>query len=153
MLVDPATASYWAFGAPVPPPVQRFFARRKQQIGGLELLGVHTAISTWAPWLAGRKVIFWVDNRGAEAQLRRGAARRGWDHNLLVGYFWQRVAGLHADVTLERVCSKSNISDGPSRDRWESIGAECVEDLPMWPEEISERAPMGHLEGVVWGDP
>lgn len=91
-----------------------------------EIAAIKIAICTFAPELAGRKVVLYSDNVGAEKATAKGSAR-AFDHNDLVHSIWS--FALHHKVRLwvERVPSKYNISDSPSRFQYkimEDIGAE-----------------------------
>ena len=79
----------------------------------LELLSIALGLSSFAPWLKGRKVHVWSDNTGAEASTSRGSAR-SFDHTCLVHAVWLQAAKLGIDMRVDRVPTEDNISDLPS---------------------------------------
>ena len=72
------------------------------------------ALDTWAPLLQGQEVFLFVDNTSALASLTKGFSPRA-DSVKLVGDFWLRACKLQLHAWIERVESKSNLSDGASR--------------------------------------
>ena len=83
-------------------------------MGQLEILACPLALSTWAETLAGRRVLLFVDNDAAAACLVRGYSPKA-DSSALVGSFWLLASRTRAEIYIDRVESKSNIADGPSR--------------------------------------
>ena len=65
-------------------------------------------------WTACR---IWIDNTAGEAALGKGAAKAD-DHNMLSHALWLHAAKEHIGIQFERVESKQNISDDPSRLDW-----------------------------------
>ena len=108
--------------------MQIFTCRADRQILGLELLAIALALCSFDIFIHGRRVRVWSDNTGAEAATRRGCAK-AFDHNCIIHGLWTLVLNLHVDLQLERVPTKDNIADCPSRGDFvllESIGAEYV---------------------------
>ena len=106
------------------------------QIMGLEILAVLVALCTWRDSLAGKCVRIWEDNAGAEGSLAKGASHSE-DHNLLVHAIWYMAAKYGFGLWIERVASDDNISDCPSRERYETLielGAYWV--APVTPPEL-----------------
>ena len=104
-------------------------AWRDQQIMAWELLAVALGVSTFAEQLKGRRVRAWVDNTGGKNALRAGAAK-ATDHSLVVHALWLHAARFGYGLWIERVASKDNISDLPSRESYrllEEMGAAWVE--------------------------
>ena len=89
-------------------------------MGQLELLAAPFAFSTWADRLMNRSVLLWIDNDAAAASLVKGYSLKG-DNAEIVGEFWILVASLRSHVYIDRVESKNNIADGPSRDDYELL--------------------------------
>ena len=129
---------------------RRWLHSRRQPIVLYEFFAVHTELAAWGDRLAGRRVIFWIDNRTAERILIRGSARPA-DPNVLVSWFWQRCALLRIRPEIYRVASSSNISDGPSRGDWSNLGPEVVPGRVDLPPEMMRPCPRTELEAIVWG--
>lgn len=105
------------FYTDVKPPqslMEKFCKRRDKQITTLEIVAIMIGLSTFASLLRGRRVILYSDNSGAEKSTVKGAARAP-DHNSLVHAIWTHVLRQRIHLWIERVPSKDNISDCPSR--------------------------------------
>ena len=87
---------------------------RSNHMGQLELLAAPFAALTWASLLENRSIICFIDNDSAGANLVKGYSKQP-DSSALVGEFWLIMASLKANVYIDRVESKSNLADGPSR--------------------------------------
>eukprot|EP00435_Cladocopium_sp_Y103_P046884 s338_g13.t1 len=87
---------------------------KQNYMGQLEILACPLAVATWETKLAGRRVIMFVDNDSAASGLVKGYSPKS-DSTALIGHFWLLVAAVAAEVYLDRVESKSNLADGPSR--------------------------------------
>ena len=87
---------------------------RKSYMGQLELLATVLALSTWSRTLQERHVILFVDNDSAASGLVKGYSPQ-LDSGAIIGQFWLSVAEQKLSVYIDRVESKSNPSDGPSR--------------------------------------
>jgi hypothetical protein len=98
----------------VPTSVVSDWIPKQTQIGQLEAFAAPVALDTWAHLLQGREVILLIDNTSAMHSLIKGYSPK-LDTVKLVGDFWLRAARLGLDVFIDRVESKSNIADGPSR--------------------------------------
>ena len=83
-------------------------------MGQLELLACPAALRTWSKQLSNSQLIHFVDNDSAAAGLVRGYSPRT-DSSPLIGDYWLVAAAHGIDVYIDRVESKSNLSDGPSR--------------------------------------
>ena len=77
--------------------------------------------------------MIWSDNKGAEGTIRKGGlphkcvrpiasvlyylkgCSKSFDHNSLVHVIWKRCAELRLGIWVERVPTKVNIADDPSR--------------------------------------
>ena len=95
--------------------MRNFKRRRDGQIMGLEVLAVALGLSSFEGRLAGRALEVFSDNSGAERSVARASAR-DWDHTALVHGIWSLAARMSLSMWVHRVPSKSNISDGPSRE-------------------------------------
>ena len=98
----------------VPEPILSKWELRSTFIGQLELLAGPLALYTWGNQLAGSQIIHFVDNESAAAGLVRGYSSKA-DSSSLIGEYWLLAAKYSLEIYVDRVESKSNISDGPSR--------------------------------------
>ena len=96
---------------------------------------LHTGVSTFQEKLRGRKVVIWSDNSGAEYATRKGTrhpryllhrrmcfafsllagATKRFDHCCIVHALWEHFMKLNMNVWVDRVPTKENIADNPSR--------------------------------------
>ena len=83
-------------------------------MGQLEILAGPAALLTWPDILRNNQVIHFIDNDSAAANLVRGYSPKV-DSSALVGEYWLTAAQLGVDIYIDRVESKSNLADGPSR--------------------------------------
>ena len=122
---------FYSDAAPTQQLMEQLAARRDKQITSLEIIGILMALATFAGSLQGRKVILYSDNKGAEHTTARGSAR-AFDHNQLVHEIWTLVFQLGIHLWIERVPSKFNISDSPSRFEYQimhDIGAQWCQPV------------------------
>jgi hypothetical protein len=108
--------------------LRQFMSRSDQQIMGLEMLSLALALSSFAPWIQGRRVLLWSDNTGAETAARVGTAKQ-FDHTCLAHCLWSRLAQLRVEAFVRRVPSEFNVADLPSRGEYQllqKIGASRV---------------------------
>ena len=91
-----------------------FMKREDNQITSLEILSIALGISTFAKEIAGRNLIIWSDNTGAESATRKGSTKQ-FDQNCLIHTMWKQLAVLNVNVWVERVPTRDNIADLPSR--------------------------------------
>ena len=114
-----------------------FQDRRDNQITSLEMLAISFGVSTFEDRIAGRNVVIYSDNAGAEGATRKGlaactfvtsglhgrckyvydfsGAAKAADHNALIHSIWMKLAELRCKAWVRRVPTKENISDDPSR--------------------------------------
>lgn len=83
-------------------------------MGQLEILAGPLAISTWHNLIHRRQLIHFVDNDSAASCLVKGYSQKT-DSSALVGTYWLAVSDCQAEPYIDRVESKSNLADGPSR--------------------------------------
>ena len=98
-------------------------------MGQLELLAGPVSLFTWRKLLSNSKVFHFVDNNAASACLIKGYSPKT-DSSELVGVYWLAAAAHKVSIYIDRVESKSNLSDGPSRFDHEllrRLGSEQVE--------------------------
>jgi len=100
-------------------------------IMSLELLSIALGISAFGNMVAGRNVIIYSDNTGAEAATRKGTTKN-FDQHSLVHCMWKRFAELHVGVWVVRVPTKDNIADCPSREQYELLGKIGAVEVPAF---------------------
>ena len=103
---------YFSFA--VPQHLVDLWIPKSTYMGQLELLACPAALRTWSHKLENTQLIHFVDNDSAAAGLVRGYSPRT-DSSPLIGDYWLTAAAHGIDVYIDRVESKSNLSDGPSR--------------------------------------
>ncbi|CAE7672319.1 SLC24A2 [Symbiodinium sp. CCMP2592] len=125
-----------AFGSLVPKTLlEAWHAKGKRHlIGQVEMFAVIIARSCWANVLDGARVIYFVDHSGVLAACISGSSKEDTWRKLLCAL--EKADSLPALQWFSRVPSHSNISDGPSRGRWEGLlraFPECAIDDPCCP--------------------
>eukprot|EP00959_Pyramimonas_sp_CCMP1952_P060473 1263509-Pyramimonas_sp.AAC.1 len=108
--------------------MQSFKCRRDGQIMGFEVLAIALGLSSLDGRLTGRALEVFSDNSGAERSVARASAK-DWGRTALVHGTWPLAARMSLSIWARRVPSKSNISDGPSREVYkllQFIGARQV---------------------------
>ena len=126
VLDSPRCASLMCFAAKILKQVLDLWLPKKSMINQVEAAAGVVALDTWASLLVGMDVIHFVDSETALGALIKGCSPRT-DTSRLVGAYWLRAARLRAFIYLDRVESKSNLADGPSRydfQRMQAMGAE-----------------------------
>ena len=83
-----------------------------------ESLAIALGTSTFEKELRGRKVVVYNDNKAAEASSWKGSAKC-WDHSQIVHDVWTHAFLNRIFLWVERVSTKHNISDLPSREEYE----------------------------------
>jgi len=83
-------------------------------------MAIMVALSTFAREIRGRKVLLFSDNTGAELSVTKGSAK-AWDHNKMIHSIWTQALEQKMRLWIERVPSKLNISDAPSRFRYDLL--------------------------------
>ena len=129
---------YYTDWAPPEEVLKQFSDRGDNQIMGSEIVAAVVGIATFARLCSGRCLRVWSDNTGAEGSLRKKGAERT-DHNLLVHAAWLLAAQANVGLWIERVGTKDNVADDPSRQDFrllQSAGAKYVR--PELPEELWE---------------
>ena len=115
VLVDQRlTPKLYHFSWAVPTRVVNRWVPKKSYMGQLEILAGPISISTWHECLSDAKVFHFVDNDAASSCLVRGYSPKV-DSSELVGVYWLMAASSKVSIYIDRVESKSNLSDGPSR--------------------------------------
>ena len=93
---------------------------RQTYMGQLELLAAPLAICTWASILKEHQILHFIDNDSAAANLVKGYSPLT-DSAAIVGDYWLLAAQHKLSIYIDRVASKANISDGPSRNDFELL--------------------------------
>ena len=119
-LFDPADDQLLYSAAPVPVDLVHSWLPRQNYMGQLELLAGPFALSTWPRRLESRSTILFVDNDSAASNLVKGYSPQV-DSAAIAGEFWLHASALRANIYVERVESKSNLSDGPSRHEFDLL--------------------------------
>jgi hypothetical protein len=97
--------------------LSRFTTRGDKQITGLEMMAILLSCSTFSEQLKGRRVTIWSDNSGAECMAKKASARAG-DHNGMCHDLYTWAFENNIELHLERVPTKDNLADGPSRGKF-----------------------------------
>jgi hypothetical protein len=112
-----------------------FNERNDDQIGMQELLAIPLAYETFKGLMRGKLATIYIDNVGAMSCLIKGSSRAS-DINSSIGYIWKDLVILGIGAHFTRVESKANVSDGPTRSRFEvlhRLAAERIEPVePSW---------------------
>eukprot|EP00435_Cladocopium_sp_Y103_P073420 s164_g43.t1 len=120
VLYDPLDSSLSFTAWPVSPALVSRWLPKSSFMGQLELLAAPFAFSTWQDRIRNRSILLFIDNDAAGASLVRGYSPKQ-DSGEIVGQFWLLAAELKTHVYIDRVESKSNIADGPSRNQFDEV--------------------------------
>ena len=119
----------------------------------LELLAIILSLSTFSHVLSTNNVKIWTDNVGGEGALRKGASRKG-TANMAIHNVWTFAARQQIGIWVDRVPTKQNIADGPSREDYSTLvdvmGADWVE--PKFSEEFYSINVRQQLADVICVD-
>ena len=116
------------FSLEIPPETVSHWLSKRTYMGQLEIYAGPIALYTWASLLSDTHLIHFVDNDSALACLVRGYSPKS-DSCALVGLYWLTAAKHRVASYIDRVESKSNLSDGPSRfdtDLLSRLGSQAV---------------------------
>ena len=132
VLFSPRLSHPVYFGAVLPDAVICKWLPKDQMINQVEAAAGVAAFETWSELLKGADVIHFVDSNTALSSLINGFSRKS-DTSQLIHQYWTLACHVDALVYLDRVESKSNISDGPTKDRLENlIRLGAVEHPLIW---------------------
>ena len=109
-----------AFGRKVPRRTVQIWKEEGQKekvIHQAELAPALVALHTWKEELKGRKILLFIDNDAARHALVKGKSANAASYRIL-HQFWEFAAEHEMMIWIERVPTKSNPADGPSRDDW-----------------------------------
>ena len=102
------------FSTSVPQAIVDSWFSRSTYMGQLEALACPVALTVWKSLLHNHKLIHWIDNDAVAASIVRGYSPKQ-DSTWIISEYWSLAAEFGIDVYIDRVESKSNLSDGPSR--------------------------------------
>ena len=114
VLFDPVDGKLLYSATAVESDVLSTWIPKSTYMGQLELLAAPFALSTWKTRLQNRPVLLFIDNDSAASNLVKGYSPK-MDSTAIVGEFWLLASTLRLQVYIDRVESKSNLADGPSR--------------------------------------
>ncbi len=100
--------------AEVPADVISMWMPRHNHMSQLELLAAPLAWHTWEDLLRDTPSLLFIDNNGAAANLVKGYSPQ-LDSSSIVGHFWLLASSMKSSIYIDRVESKPNPADGPSR--------------------------------------
>ena len=145
LLVLPRPPYFLYTHAAVPDELVAKWLPRKNYIQLVELFAGPVAWDTFAPELTGVNVVHWVDNNSALGALVKGYSNVE-DSVRLIGDYWIRVAKARAQCYIDRVESKSNPSDEPSRMKFDGLLTELrakhvPANLSSYPDGGSSQSP------------
>lgn len=134
LILPPPDFKILYFSWVVPPELVEHWIPKQSYMGQLELLAGPVALSTWSLELANTRVIHFIDNESAAATLVKGYSQKS-DSVKIIDEYWQLAAKHCIDSYIDRVESKSNLSDGPSRlefSELRALDAVCTEPNPFF---------------------
>ena len=114
VVYDPLRDTLQYSWSDVPPALLDQWDVRESYMGQLELLAALFGLRLLSELVSNRQILIFIDNDSAASNLVRGYSKIS-DSSLIVGEFWLAAASLNADVYCDRVSSKSNLADAPSR--------------------------------------
>ena len=126
ILIDPATDFAEAFGELVPDSLVDSWRRLggyDRVVAQAEILPTIVARLLWRRQLSGdpgRRIVNFIDNDSARYGLLKGYSPT-WSSAFLLGEFWRQEGKLQLCSRFERVPTKSNCADGPSRLRFDKL--------------------------------
>ena len=94
--------------------LQKLESRNDSQIMAYEIMAIMMGLESFKHECQSSIVKAWTDNTAGESALRNKCSKAA-DHNMLVHLTWLKAAQLNAGLWFERVPSKVNIADGPTR--------------------------------------
>ena len=134
LFIDPASQAAETFGFRVSDAVAESWSSSgsSQVIGQAEIFPVLISLRTWEAQLAGRRVLFFIDNDSARWGLVKGYSPI-LSSAAIIGDVWQEVARLGCWPWFARVPTSSNPGDKPSRlefaEAEELFGAKVVQPV------------------------
>ena len=133
------------FSCSPPESVVEAWKVRSTYMGQLEPLVCPTALSMWKDILCNKQLIHFINNDSAAAGLVKGYFPQA-DSSAIIGEYWSVAATWGSDPYIDRVESKSNLSDEPSRFLFHTMDmykANCAQ--PAFPDR--QVSPIFHFYG------
>ena len=119
--------------------MESLIPRGDNHIGALELIAPVLALGTWPQLFVDSLWSAFIDNEGALGALLKGTCLAA-DMNEIVGRLWLNLDLQQCDLFVQRVESKANVADGPTRHFLgdvEKLGAVYSSPvLPSWLDQI-----------------
>ena len=120
VIFSPRISTPLFFSQVVPDGLVQSWHKQMTHIGQLELLAGPVALATWSEVLSSCDFIHFIDNDSASSALIKGYSPVS-DSVKIIGDYWLQAAILGAYPYIDRVESKSNIADGPSRGWFDDV--------------------------------
>ena len=114
LIIQHPTFSIEYFSAAVPQEIVDSWYPRATYMGQLEALAAPISLSTWKAKLKNRQLLHFIDNDAVASSLVKGYSPKA-DSTWIINEYWSLAASIGADIYIDRVESKSNLADGPSR--------------------------------------
>ena len=114
LIIQHPTFSIQYFSTSVPQSIVDSWYPRATYMGQLEALAAPVSLSTWRHQLKNRQIIHFIDNDAVASSLVKGYSPKA-DSTWIINEYWSLAAAIGADIYIDRVESKSNLADGPSR--------------------------------------
>ena len=119
--------------------LEQFLPRDDHYIGLLELVAPLLALGTWREIFCNVLWTAFIDNSGALHALLKGSSKSP-EANVMVGRMWLNLCCTQTVLFCQRVESKANIADGPTRHDFSEVsrlGATFVEPkLPAFVKQL-----------------
>ena len=133
MLIDDGGVGREAFGGLVSDSIIKQWIKDgpgKKVIHQAEVYPVLLCALAWGRQLAGRRILVFVDNDAARTAVIKGDTR-SLASARITHQFWERAATHEWYPWIDRVPSKSNPADGPSRGVWDEVERMGARRIPM----------------------
>ena len=121
--VHDGDSHFWVGGC-FPKTLQRSLHGRRTQIFPYEVMAVWVAVRQFMARMAGRVVLFFVDNSSALASIAKGSTRCS-DVQPVIADIWDSLVAGHVWSHWRWVPSKLNLADRPSRGLAPVLGQQC----------------------------
>jgi len=145
VIYEPLSDRLYYSWAELPPVVMEQWAVRESYMGQLELLATLFGLKLLPHIVQNRQILLFIDNDSAASNLVRGYSKIS-DSSAIVGEFWLTAAKLNTDIYCDRVSSKSNLADPPSR-----LESKLLNDMGAnWTEPVFDRLGSPSVSPALW---